>query len=125
MRSRPVSSECSALLTFSFCGGDGWINQEIGGDREPSEFLAAGRQSGKKSLAGRTTGKLDACLPVCGRVEGVGTQVGRVMSSALAGAGPFLTAPPSVLPLSRVVTPGERKYQLRPVPKAAFSFLEG
>lgn len=29
-------------------------------------------------------GKLDACLPAWGRVEGVGTQVGRVMSSALA-----------------------------------------
>ena len=75
---RPMSCEGSALLTFCFCGGDGWINQEIGGDREPSEFLAAGRQSGKKSSAGRTTGKLDARLPVWGRVEGVGTQVGRV-----------------------------------------------
>ena len=81
---RPMSREGSALLTFCFCGGDGWINQEIGGDREPSEFLAAGRQSGKKSSAGRTTGKLDARLPIWGWVEGVGTQVGRVMSSALA-----------------------------------------
>lgn len=79
-----MSNECSSLLTFCFCGGDGWINQETGGGREPSEFLAAGRQSGKKSSAGRTTGKLDACLSAWGRVEGVGTQVGRVMSSALA-----------------------------------------
>ena len=112
------------MLTFSFCGGDGCINQEIGGGREPSEVLATGRQSGERSSAGRTAGKLDACLSAWDRVEGVGTQVGRVMSSALARAGPLLTAPPSVFPLSRVLTPGEGKYQLRPVPEAAFSFLE-
>lgn len=42
-------SHVQGMLTFSFCGGDGWIKQEIGGGREASEFLATGRPSGEKS----------------------------------------------------------------------------
>lgn len=42
-------SHVQGMLTFSFCGGDGWIKQETGGGGEASEFLAAGRQPGEKS----------------------------------------------------------------------------